>query len=57
MSKSCEEMCRALAGYVLSGERGLNTPTHRQVLATSLEKVIGDYIAFEKEKLRYGRSD
>ena len=58
MSNSIEEKCRELAGYALSAERGLNTPGRRQLLATSLEKLVKDYIAFEREKRRYGnRSD
>jgi len=58
MSDPIEEKCRELAGYALARERGLNTPGRRQALATSLEKLVNDYIAFEREKLRYGnRSD
>jgi hypothetical protein len=58
MSLPIEEKCRELAGHALSGQRALNTPEHRQLLAASLEKLVKDYIAFEREKLRYGsRSD
>ncbi|WP_291856503.1 hypothetical protein [Bradyrhizobium sp.] len=55
MSDSVTEKCRELAGFALSSERGLNTPARRQLLASSLEKLVKDYIAFEREKLRYGR--
>ena len=54
MSIPIEEKCREFAGYALSGQRGLNSPDRRQVLAASLETLVKDYIAFEREKLRYG---
>jgi hypothetical protein len=54
MPNSITEKCRELAGFALSSERGLNSPGRRQLLSTSLEKLVNDYIAFEREKLRYG---
>lgn len=43
------------AGEVLSRERGLNTPARRQALAALLEKLVDDFVTFERTKLRYGR--
>jgi len=48
-----EDKCLELAGEVLSNERGLNTPERRLELATSIQGLIENYLAFEKGKSRY----
>lgn len=53
MNSTYEEKCRELAGFVLSRERGLNTPKRRRELADNLKELIDNYVDFEKSRWRF----
>ena len=52
MASTRKDLCYEVAGQVLAGERGLNTPQKRLELAAELEGLIDRYINFERKRAR-----